>query len=359
MVLETVKKVATAAVVAAFSVGVFAGGVQAADPDLVVFDWSGYEDPNFYLGYNEKHGDAPTFSFFGDEEEAFQKLRAGFKADLAHPCAQSIVRWKDAGLLAPMDATKINGYDNLIPGLRDMPGFHDGNTVWFLPIDWGNTALTYRADTVPVEDVQSLQVFADPKYEGKISIGDNVDDAYALAFLAIGVTDWTTATDEQFQAASEFLRKVHQNVRLYWQDGATLAQSMVSGEVQIAWAWNETFVQMQAEGHNVLMKRDTDEGLSSWVCGYTHIASGEGKEDKMYDFINAWLEDRTADYIVNAWGYGHSSQTGLNKVDPAVLAGAGYDNVEAFMDKTLWQAPVPAQLREKMIAEFEQIKAGF
>ena len=49
---------------------------------------------------------------------------------------------------------------------------------------------------------QSPQVFADPEYDGKISIGASVDDADALASLAIGVTDWTTMTDEQLQEAS-------------------------------------------------------------------------------------------------------------------------------------------------------------
>ncbi len=107
------------------------------------------------------------------------------------------------------------------------------------------------------------------------------------------------------------------------------------------------------------MKRDTEEGLSTWVCGYSMLANGEGSEDKAYAFLNAWLSEQTADYIVNAWGYGHSNQVGLDKIDPAVLASAGYDNVESFRDKTLWQAPVPSALREKMIAEFEQIKAGF
>ena len=62
---------------------------------------------------------------------------------------------------------------------------------------------------------------------------------------------------------------------------------------------------------------------------------------------------------MNAWGYGHSNQTAMNAMDQATLASMGYDNVESFRDKTLWQAPVPAELREKMIAEFEQIKAGF
>ena len=39
---------------------------KAEDGDLTVFDWSGYEDPAFHPDYVEKHGDSPTFAFFGD-----------------------------------------------------------------------------------------------------------------------------------------------------------------------------------------------------------------------------------------------------------------------------------------------------
>ena len=69
----------------------FANISLAADSDLIVFDWGGYEDPGFFGAYVEKYGDSPTYSFFSDEEEAFQKVRAGFRADLGHPCSQSVV----------------------------------------------------------------------------------------------------------------------------------------------------------------------------------------------------------------------------------------------------------------------------
>lgn len=336
-----------------------AGAAVAADAELTVFDWAGYEDPGFHEAYTAKHNDSPTFAFFGDEEEAFQKLRAGFKADLAHPCSQSVVKWREAGLLKPLDTSRIPTWDDLNPGLRDLPGFSAGGKAYFVPVDWGNTALTYRTDLVPEEDVNSLQVFADPKYQGKISIGDSVDDAYALAALAVGVKDWSTMTDAQFAAASDFLRKVHENVRVYWSDGASLAQVMASGEVAIAWAWNETSVTMQAEGHPVAMKRDTQEGLSTWVCGYSLLAGGEGSEDKAYDYINAFLADSAATYLVENWGYGHANQKAMDAMDQETLASMGYDNVEKFRANTLWQGPLPTELREKMIAEFEKIKAGF
>lgn len=338
-----------------------AGALSATSAlaEIVVFDWAGYEDPEFFKAYTEKHGEAPTFAFFGDEEEAFQKLRAGFKADLAHPCSQSIVKWREAGLLEPIDTSRIAEWDNVMEGFRNMPGFSDGDAQYVLPVDWGATAMTYRTDILSPEEAASLQSFADPKWQGRVSVGDNVDDAYALGFLAVGVTDWTKATDEEFHAASDFLRAVHKNVRTYWQDGATLAQLMSSGEVALSWAWNETAVQLQAEGHPVEMKRDTNEGASTWVCGYVNLAGGEGSEDQVYDFLNAWMEPRTAEYLVGAWGYGHSNEAGMKGIDAETLAASGFDDLDSFKANTLWQAPVPFELREKMIAEFERIKAGF
>ena len=41
------------------------------------------------------------------------------------------------------------------------------------------------------------------------------------------------------------------------------------------------------------------------------------------------------------------------------LAAVGLASSEEARANTLWQAPVPTALREKMIAEFELIKAGF
>ena len=89
------------------------GAVMAADDGLVVLDWSGYEDEGFFQKYIAKHGDVPTFSFFGEEEEAFQKLRAGFRADVSHPCSQSVSKWLEAGLLEPLDTSRIDLWDDV------------------------------------------------------------------------------------------------------------------------------------------------------------------------------------------------------------------------------------------------------
>jgi spermidine/putrescine-binding protein len=333
----------------------------AEDKDLIVFDWSGYELPEFHPGYIAKNGDSPTYAFFGDEEEAFQKIRAGFKADLSHPCSQSVVKWREAGLLQPLDTSKIEGWNDLNPGImamKDLAMTADG-TAWFMPWDWGNTLLTYNSEKIDEQDVQSLKAFADPKFKDRVSIGDNVDDAYALASLAIGLKDWTQMTDAQFAEASAFLREVHKNVRLYWADTTEIVQAMSGGEIDLAWAWNDAAVQAAAGGASIKSKRDTAEGQSTWVCGYVRLKDAPGSEDKTYEFLNAVNAPEVAGYMVAEWGYGHGNSKGMAAVDQKVLEEKGYADLEKFVANTLFQSPVPTELKQKMIAEFEKIKAGY
>jgi len=333
---------------------------RAAD-DPIVFDWSGYEDPALNPAYSAKYDHAPEFAFFGDEDEAFEKLRAGFKADLAHPCAQNVVKWRDAGMLQPLDPSRITGWNDILPGIKAMKNLMtsaDG-TAWFLPFDWGNTALIYRTDKLTPQEAQSVRIFADPKFKGRVSIGDNVDDAYALAALAIGLRDWTQMNDEQFKEASDFLRQVHKNVRLYWTDSTDINQAFSNDEIDMAWGWNETVASLKKEGLAIDMKRDTKEGLSTWVCGYVLLKDAPGNIDKAYDLLNARLAPEVADYMVGEFSYGHASAKGMAAIDPAVLEEKGYADVDKFLDKTLFQSPLPIELKQKMIDEFEKIKAGY
>jgi spermidine/putrescine-binding protein len=338
-----------------------AGTASAQDADLTVFDWSGYEDPALNPAYVEKHGDSPTFSFFADEDEAFEKLRAGFKADLSHPCGTNIVKWRDAGLLQPLDTSRIAAWNEILPGIKGMNDLMTDaqGKAWFLPFDWGNTLPLYRSDLVKAEDLASLKAFADPKFKGKVAIVDNADAAFALGLLAVGVRDVQTVTDAQFEAAAAFLREVHKNVRIYTTDNTELGQAMTSGEIALAWAWNETATMLKAAGVPVEPARDAAEGIATWVCGYVLLKDAPGSLDKAYDFLNARMAPEVSNYMVTAWGYGHANGAGMAGVDPAAVAAAGYADFEGMARKTLFAAPVAPADKQKFVAEFEKIKAGY
>lgn len=339
---------------AAVSVTALASAAAAQDAELLVFDYSGFEEPGYHQPYIAAHGDSPTFAFFGDEDEAFQKIRAGFNADVAHICAGSVSKWTESGIIEPWDTSKITAYGDLDSNLTGTD--IAGGETYFIPTDFGSTAIAYNPDEVPTEDVASLDVFKDPKYAGRVTLPDNVDDAYALAYLATGVDNWQNATDEQFEAASNWLREVHPNLRTYWTDPGELAQLLASGEILISWAWNETYPTMVEEERPIAFQREATEGSSLWLCGYVNLVGGQGVEDKAYDYLNAMLSEDSVVPLLDA-GFGSANAVALNsQVSEEDLEASGLGVIDA---PVLAQLPMPNAMRERQAETFELIKAGF
>lgn len=334
----------------------FALPAMAEDKGLLVFDWAGFDVEGLYQTYKDKYGAPPTYSFFGDDDEAYQKLASGFKADVAHPCSQMISKYRDAGLIEPWDVTKIPEFKNIDPKFLNSPIFKDDKGVWFLPTDWGAVGVAYNPDEVPAEDVATLQVFVNPKYQGRTSLPNSSDDVWSLAYLATGVSDWTHVTDEQFQKAAAWLREAHKNVRSYWADPSEMSQIMASGEVLVAWSWNDGVNYLKQDKYPVAFQRSAKEGSASFICGYVNLKGGPGDEQKAYDFMNSWLRPDAAPALLDAIGYGHSNLEGMKEIPADQLKDAGLNPVDV---PVLAQVPNDPQLREKQLAEFEKIKAGY
>ena len=98
------------------------------------------------------------------------------------------------------------------------------------------------------------------------------------------------------------------------------------------------------------------EGSSTFFCGFINLKNGPGKEDKAYDFINAWLAPPAAKGLLDTIGYGHTSTVAMDTIkdEPAVK-----ENLSPVEAPILAQTPNDPAQREKQLAEFEKIKAGF
>ena len=326
---------------------------------LTVFDWSGYEDEGFFANYMAKHGAAPSYTFFGSQEEAFTKLQSGFAADLAHPCTDAVRKWVAADLLQPLDTSKLKNWDNLMPEIKEVDGVTLDGQVYMMPFEWGNTGLIYRTDKISDEEI-SLQLMADPAYAGKVSLADAASNAYALAALATGnAVNYTNMTDEQFKEASDFLRTVHPNVRFYWSDAGQLDQAMASGELDMGWAWNQSELNLIWNETPAKMMRDIDKGIATWVCGYVHLKSSTTSVDQVYDLLNALSEPTSGKYIIESWGYPHANAEAFAISDQDLIKQYGFDDPKSFFEGSLFFDAVTPELEVRMLKEFERIKAGF
>src|SRR5215472_7335520 len=138
------KSLLLTACVALFTV---APATNAFTAPATLFQWEDYMDPPFLAEYKSAYKENPNVAIFADEDSAFAKMRAGFKPDVMGPCYYEFPRWQEAGLLEPIDTTKLKNWSKISPTLRNLPGISAGQgKVWFVPPYWGNTSVTFRTD---------------------------------------------------------------------------------------------------------------------------------------------------------------------------------------------------------------------
>src|SRR6202035_5505411 len=107
-----------------FCITVLAAALSACKPKtetLSLLVWEGYADPSFLQPFEESHHCKVVAAYMGSSDELVAKLRGGSASnyDVISPSsdvATSIVR---AGLVAPLDLSKIPSYSQLSAKLRD------------------------------------------------------------------------------------------------------------------------------------------------------------------------------------------------------------------------------------------------
>ena len=85
---------------------------------LTCLEWGGYDARDYFKPYVDKHGGPPNFSIFSGEEDALAKVRAGFAADVMHPCNYSVQRFVSAKLAVEIDTAKLSNWKDLFPALQ-------------------------------------------------------------------------------------------------------------------------------------------------------------------------------------------------------------------------------------------------
>jgi spermidine/putrescine-binding protein len=218
----------------------------AAQTDITVFEWSGYELPEFHQAYIDKYGASPEFTFFGELEEALQKLRTGFSADVTHPCTSSIGRWYDAGAIKPVDVSRLTYWGDIFPSMREIAALHRDGNILGVPFDWGNSSILYRTDLCEPKE-QSYNLYLDERYAGQMAFFDSADGFAQVTGLIQGV-DPFTMNEEELQTAGDIMRKIQANLRFYWTDPTEIEQALASGEVVLAYSWNGSAANLKSQG---------------------------------------------------------------------------------------------------------------
>ncbi len=333
--------------------------LAAAEDEATFFTWGGYDIPELFGAYKEKHGALPNFAVFGGSEEALTKMRGGYVVDVSHPCNQALPRWIASDLFQPIQVDRLSNWGDVIPELVDLPGNDAaGDNVWMAPFDWGQTSVTYRTDMFELEGEETWDMLWDERYKGRLGSLASGGDAWWCGAIKAGVDFKNIDTPEAFEKIAAAMRAQRPLMRLYTDDTTTLEQALASGEMVAAMTWNSSAVQLKSEGVPVKFAKPK-EGALTWVCGVM-IHKDAPKLERAHDVIDSLLSVEAGKFMINDYGYGHSNKKAFEAFDDATLQGLGLSsNPVEILNAGHFQVPQSQEWESKMNALFEEIKAGF
>jgi spermidine/putrescine-binding protein len=238
---------------------------------------------NFFDAYPDLDVRSATFE---SNDEAAAKIKAGFKTDVIEVCLDEQGPLIEAGMLAPIDTSRLEHWDDLDPTFRDAAGVAaiDGE-VSMVPTQAGAVGIIYDKDEFP-DGVDTWDTLFDDEYSGRAALdGGYWLTPFAIVALANGSTDPMNLSDEEVAEARDELIELRDNhFRAFARSDADMGNMFKSGEIVISDGGRATADDINMGGGNVAWAAP-EEGALSWVCGLS-ISSDAENIDAAYAFIN-------------------------------------------------------------------------
>jgi len=328
----------------------------AAAQPATLFQWEDYMNQPFIADYEKRYGEKPNIAMFADEDEAFAKMRAGYHPDVMGPCYYEFPRWQEAGLLAPIDTSKLKNWNKISPILRNLPGISAGRgKVWFVPHYWGNTSITFRTDLAPeYVNRPDWNILFDPKYKGRISVLDGVDDTVPFIARLLGI-DAYNMTPAQYALVKAKLKDAVARSRMVSSEDTALTQGLASGELVAAMSWRIVYSSLHKEGRPVAFMNPPG-GMLTFVCGLV-MHKDPSDEAKALALIDSSLSDEAAAYIIEHIGDEPANEVALKHVDNATFENLGLTrDVEIFLKSGTFERRL--KNKDQIVNDWSEIRAG-
>jgi spermidine/putrescine transport system substrate-binding protein len=311
-----VLKTGTAAVATALFAPNLIRPAQAAET-ITLLTWETYHDDEWIAEWGKANNTEVQAVRIGSVDELFsQPFSGAVQPDILYIETGSLPRFAEAGLIKPIDVSKVANTANISPSLdwKKYTGV-DGATMG-IPYNWGTQPLMFNADMVAQTDTWS--VLWDKAYEGKVNMFDDCTMTFPMIALYAGAKDPFNLTEDEFTACIEALRALRQQIRVIARGFDDATAIYAAGDAVVGYCQNVAVVSsLQAKGKNFKYSLPK-EGTPTWIdC--TSI-SEKGDRPIVYKFINDNLTAEWQSRFINK-----STNNGILTADAARKAGVTDD----------------------------------
>jgi spermidine/putrescine transport system substrate-binding protein len=227
--------------IAAFA-ALLAGSAAAMDAfaqtkEIRVLNWQGYGTDEKWATeqFEQNTGIKVVHDYFNSEQEMLTKLRTSPGTyDVVLFNNTFVMEAVDAGLLQPIDTSKISHFADLTPSMRDSDRFVKDAKHYAVAWVWGVTSIAYSTEKLP-EPPQSLEALWDSANAGKIGWRDDAVEAVQFGALATGQDMNAPADLEKIKQKLEALKP---QIKTFWSSEDEWNKYFSAGDYIIATYWS-------------------------------------------------------------------------------------------------------------------------
>jgi putative spermidine/putrescine transport system substrate-binding protein len=274
----------------------FIPGAAFADEQVVIATWGGdyanllrdnVEEPQL------KPKGITVVQDVGDEDPRFAKMMAQRHLPRGPDdvvCLQGVLGFKasEAGLLEPLDVAKVPNLVHVHPNLRS------GD---YIPHIYSLQVIIYNPDKIK-EPPKTFTDLLDPKYKGKVGLGDGNYLYVMMAAALVATGDASKMTDPATRA---MMTKLNENGLRLYPSTDSIGAGIKSGEIDVGIMWLARVIMWQNAGIPVAASYPT-EGSVLYVSGMVVPKNAPNKK-AAFAYLNAMLDPSSQARFAEHMGY--------------------------------------------------------
>jgi spermidine/putrescine-binding protein len=329
------------------------GDKPFAGQTLTVQNWQGYgTDLDWVVKeFEDATGATVVHDYKQSDQAALQVLQSGGvgKIDVAMVNNAYIQPAIDAGVIVPLDVSRLTHYDELSQELRETESLSRDGQVYGAPWEWGVTTLSYATEAVS-SPVTSWDDLWGSTYAGKVAFYDDPQTAVLTAAFYLGQDPANPNLDDVENA----LQQLRPNIKTYWSQANDWTRAFSGGQVVIGNAWSSLPAQMGEPQVDLVVP---DAGTVGWLDSWS-LVKDSPHPDLAYEWINFMTSKGFQDRFSkdkSRQAAGPANRVVLDSLPPETLRLLGAD--PAWLPNLQIVDVSPEQLKE-WTRLWERVKVG-
>lgn len=337
------------------------------EPVLNVYNWSDYIAEDTIANFEAETGIKVNYDVYDNNEIVDAKLLAGNSGyDIVVPSGNFLERQIKAGLILPLDKSKLTNLSNLDPAVMATATAQDPDNAHAVPYMINTIGLGYNVAKVSAAlgadaPVDSWDLLFKPETVEKlascgVAVLDSPSEVMGIALHYLGL-DPNSESSEDLAKAEALLNSIKPSIRYF--HSSQYIDDLGNGEICLALGYSgDVFIASDNAAEGVEVDYLIPSEGAATLFDFLAIPADAPHPDNAHKFINYILEPEVVAAITNYVYYANPNLPSLEFVDEEVKSNPGiYPPAETIAKAFVMQAHSP-DYEETLTRTWTRIKTG-